>query len=338
MREVILKRTELRELSTEILTRGGSFSFRARGFSMVPFIQDGDFLIIEPVKASNLDIGDVAFYRFGRDRLVAHRVIGREMRKEKEILIMRGDSNTGYDDRVHAEQVLGRVVSVQRGKKLICMDGGPRRLMALLWVKISPNGPLLSQCVKAVKATVAWFLILLQGVKPYRVLAKKWIGTKVRYRTATAEDFPRLSRLYNYKKFPELADPIGEIDHQFNGLKGFGYTLIALVRGKIAGATVIKRFFEDEIRCTDWWLFGMLVRIRYRGAGIGEGMLRVALEKASEEGAVKMNLLIFERNKAAVNLCRKMGFVQTFIPGMDDQLEKEVSLGENRRIIMTKPL
>jgi signal peptidase len=305
---------------------------------MVPFIQNGDFLIIEPVKASGLDIGDVAFYRFGRDRLVAHRVIGREMRKEKEILIMRGDSNTGYDDRVHAEQVLGRVVSVQRGKKLICMDGGPRRLMALLWVKISPNGPLLSQCVKAVKATVAWFLILLQGVKPYRVLAKKWIGTKVRYRTATAEDFSCLSRLYNYKKFPELADHSGEFDHQFNSLKGFGYPLIAFVRGKIAGAAVIRRFPEDDICYPDWWLFGMLVRTRYRGSGIGEGMMRMALEKASEEKGAKMNLLVFKYNKAAINLYLKMGFIQTSIPDLDDQLEKEVRLGENRRIIMTKPL
>jgi hypothetical protein len=33
-----------------------------------------------------------------------------------------------------------------------------------------------------------------------------------------------------------------------------------------------------------------------------------------------------------------MGFIQTSIPDLDDQLEKEVRLGENRRIIMTKPL
>jgi voltage-gated potassium channel Kch len=56
---------------------------------MVPFIQDGDVLTIEPTKASALDIGEVAFYRLAADRLVAHRVVGREVLDGKEILTMR---------------------------------------------------------------------------------------------------------------------------------------------------------------------------------------------------------------------------------------------------------
>jgi GNAT superfamily N-acetyltransferase len=301
---------------------------------MVPFIQNGDFLIIEPVKASGLDIGDVAFYRFGRDRLVVHRIIEREVKKGHEIFTMRGDAADSFEDKIRTEQVLGRVVSVWRGEKFISLDGGARRWMALLWVRISPLVPSLFQLARVVKKTVAWFLTMLQGLKPYRVLAKRLIGTKVRYRIATPED----SRLFSYKIFPEMADPVGEPDHQFNSLKGFGYTLIALVRDQIAGTAIIRRFPEKELRYTDWWLFGMLVRTRYRGSGIGEGMMRMALEKASEEKGAKMNLLVFKYNKAAINLYLKMGFIQTSIPDLDDQLEKEVRLGENRRIIMTKPL
>ena len=338
MRELSLKPTEFRELSTEIFARGGSFCFKARGHSMVPFIQDGDILAIEPIKGSALDIGDVAFYRLARDRLVAHRFVSREMQNGQEILTMRGDAARCSDDRILAEQVLGRVVSIQRGKKLVRLDRGVRRLIALLWVRISPLGPLLFRIVGLVKRTISWLLLLLQALKPYRILTRKLIGKKVRYRIATGRDSFDLSKLYGYERFPELRDPIGAFGRQFNSLEDFEYTLIAFVRGKIAGATVIRRFPENETLYTDWWLFGMLVRTRYRGAGIGEGMVRMALEKASEEGAAKMNLLVFERNKAAVNLYRKMGFVQTSIPGIDDQLEKEVELGKSRRIIMTKPL
>ncbi len=114
--------------------------------------------------------------------------------------------------------------------------------------------------------------------------------------------------------------------------------MITRVGGRIAGATVIRRFPDNETLYADWWIFGMLVRTRYRGAGIGEGMVRTALQKASEEGAAKTNLLVFEHNKAAINLYRKRGFMQTSIPGLDDQLEKEVRSGEKRRIIMTRSL
>ncbi len=158
MREVIFKRTEFGELSAKALSRGGSFCFRARGFNMVPFIRDRDVLTIEPTKASALDIGEVAFYRLAADRLVAHRVVGREVLDGKEILTMRGNAAAGSNDRVLGEQVLGRVVSVQRGKKLVRLDRGFRRLMALLLVRGSPVGSIIFQPVRTVKRTLVWFL------------------------------------------------------------------------------------------------------------------------------------------------------------------------------------
>ena len=338
MREMILNRTDFGELTEEVLSRGGSFCFRARGFSMVPFIRDRDILTIESIKASVLDMGDIAFYRLAGDRLVAHRVVCREVLDGKEILTMRGDVPSGSYDRVLAEQVLGRVVSVQREEKLIRLDRGFRRLMALLLVRSSPVSSLIFQPVRTVKNTLVWFLQQLHALKPYRVLAKKLIGEKVLYCVATAEDSPDLSRLYGYKRFPELGDPVEAFNRQLDNLKGIGYYLITRVGGRIAGATVIRRFPENESLYTDWWILSVLVRTRYRRAGIGEGLVRMALQKASEEGAAKMNLLVFEHNKEAVNLYRKNGFLQTSIPRLDDQLEKEARSGGKRRIIMTRSL
>ena len=82
----------------------------------------------------------------------------------------------------------------------------------------------------------------------------------------------------------------------------------------------------------------MTVRTRYRGAGIGEGMVDLAIEKASEDGAEKLNLLVFEKNIPALNLYKKMGFMKTPRRGLCNQIEKKPRTEENHRVIKSKLL
>ena len=82
----------------------------------------------------------------------------------------------------------------------------------------------------------------------------------------------------------------------------------------------------------------MLVRPRYQAAGIGEGLVRMALEKIAVEGGNRVNLLVFEQNKVAINLYRKLGFFPASIHGLEENLMEEVKPGEHRRIIMSKYL
>ena len=46
--------TDLLELSQAILEKGNSIRFQAKGWSMRPFIQDGDFIIVSPVQNSSI--------------------------------------------------------------------------------------------------------------------------------------------------------------------------------------------------------------------------------------------------------------------------------------------
>jgi hypothetical protein len=66
--------------------------------------------------------------------------------------------------------------------------------------------------------------------------------------------------------------------------------------------------------------------------------VQIAIEKATEKGAIRINLLVFEHNRAAVNLYRKMGFLQISIPGLNEQLDEKVQRGDRRRIIMSRPV
>jgi len=338
MREVSLKHTEFAELSSAILGQGGSLRFRAHGSSMSPFIQAGDLLTVQPVEAASLRVGDVVFYRTTGDRAVVHRVVGRRMQSGHVVLATRGDAVFAPDEPVQAEHVLGRVVSLQRGRKIIRQDAGWRRRAALLWARLSPLGPLLYRLWGMVKGVALRLLRCLQGLRPYRVLARKVVGGKARYRVATADDASEVSRLYRYERFPELGDPHTVFARQLDSLRGCGSTLIATVGGRMAGAVVVTHFPQNASLYPDWWLFGMLVRTRYGGAGIGQELGRMALEKAAQEGGTRVNLLVSEQNRVAINLYREMGFRPACIPELNGQLEKEARQGGQRRIIMSRPV
>jgi GNAT superfamily N-acetyltransferase len=334
MRAVSLKSAEFAMLSAEILDHDGSLCFEAHGHSMSPFIRDGDVLTVQAVTTDALRVGDVALYCRAGHRLAVHRVASRRVRGERAVLRMRGDAVVDTAERVPAQQVLGRVVRVQRGPRVIHLDRKVHRLMARLWIGLSLLR--IPWCVQTVRCAALSLLRRLLVVKTYRAAARKLIGKRVRYRISTVGDASDLAALYGCDRFPELGDGVASFAGQMESLQGCGHTLIARVGERIAGAAVIRQF-PGNATFPSWWLFGMFVRMRYRGAGIGEGLVRLALEEAAAEGAHQINLLVFEQNGAAINLYRKMGFRSASIPGLDEQLAEEVRRGEQHRIIMSRP-
>lgn len=121
-------------LSKDILARGTSLRFQARGNSMRPFIKDGDILGIKPIEATEVQVGDVILFRQG-GRILVHRVVKRHVENEV-MLIVKGDSHLRPDGPVHPDQLLGKVTSVEREGKKISLDRGVSKLAgALLWGK-----------------------------------------------------------------------------------------------------------------------------------------------------------------------------------------------------------
>jgi GNAT superfamily N-acetyltransferase len=328
MRELILRSEDLGKLAANILGRGGTFSFKARGTSMVPYIQDGDIITIEPAKPSTLEIGTVALYRLASDRLVAHRVVAKEIRGSQTILTMRGEAAAGSGDKIRAEQVLGRVVSIRRDKEF-----NLQRFRAPFWIKISPVCPIFFRFFQTCKYALARLLIFFQTLKIYRAVARKLLKKYFILRIAKIDDALQLTNFYGHRKFPEQENFLGSLSRHTD--YSYETAVIALVREKIAGAVFIKRFPEREALQNDYWLFGMLVRTRYRGAGIGEGLMHKALETARKMGANNLKLLVFEQNKSAITLYKKMGFTHF---STHQQNRGKDKFNENRRIIMSRSL
>jgi signal peptidase I len=102
------------EVSTELLRQGQRVRFKAPGRSMQPTIKEGETITIQPTAASTVRKGDIILYSFERG-FIAHRVV-RILRRKGDFprFIMRGDASGSFDYPVSAQQVLGKVISVER--------------------------------------------------------------------------------------------------------------------------------------------------------------------------------------------------------------------------------
>jgi hypothetical protein len=119
---------------------------------MYPVILDGETLIVEPIAPSAVKVGDIILYK-SEEKLIAHRVISIKIfdtrnsqppalspqssktqssalspqssttdssaRDNQYSLILRGDASYSYDEPVYADQILGKVIAVERNGRSI---------------------------------------------------------------------------------------------------------------------------------------------------------------------------------------------------------------------------
>ena len=111
------------DTSVELLREGRGVKFEAPGDSMYPTICDGDLITVEPIKPSDVVVSDIILYRH-ENGVVAHRVVSIEAPQSsapspQRCFTFLGDAAINHDDPIRADQILGRVVSIERnGRQL----------------------------------------------------------------------------------------------------------------------------------------------------------------------------------------------------------------------------
>ncbi len=131
------------DVSAELLRRGARVRFRATGRSMQPTILEGEAITVEPVAPAAVTRGDILLYRWERG-VIAHRVIRIERTQRaavtqssvlrppssvlgaqssvlspQSLLILRGDAKASCDAPIQLEQVIGKVIAVERAGRRI---------------------------------------------------------------------------------------------------------------------------------------------------------------------------------------------------------------------------
>lgn len=124
------------ELASELLRSGGWLRMKARGGSMVPFIWDGDLLLVSPAESSAIRVGDVICYQTLPGQLFLHRVIMRD----GERLVTKGDA-LACTELIGPGHVLGKVVAIERRGRSRRLDTGIARWRNRMIVFLSPCLP-----------------------------------------------------------------------------------------------------------------------------------------------------------------------------------------------------
>jgi len=121
----------LLELVRPVLDKGLPVRFQAKGFSMSPFIRDGDVITLLPFARRPPALGDVAAYlQPASGRLVVHRLVDRT---SSGWLIQGDNAPSGLDGPVPAGELLARVARVERqGRRVWLGLGLESRVIAYL--------------------------------------------------------------------------------------------------------------------------------------------------------------------------------------------------------------
>ena len=106
------------QVCNELLREGHRIKFKAPGDSMYPTICDGDLVTVQPIKPSNVIVGDIILYRH-KSGVVAHRVLNTQVPQSSVLstqyfFTLRGDAAIVLDNPVGAHQILGKVISIER--------------------------------------------------------------------------------------------------------------------------------------------------------------------------------------------------------------------------------
>jgi len=116
----------LPELVKDVLSKRVECRFRAKGYSMSPFIKDGDVITLSSLQGDLPRIGDVvAFIHPVNDKLVIHRVI----EKRNGSYCVMGDNALGMDGLIPANNILGCVKEINRDGKNLRIGLGPERFL-----------------------------------------------------------------------------------------------------------------------------------------------------------------------------------------------------------------
>jgi len=130
--------SEFEALTRDLLAEGNMVRFRARGFSMRPFIRNGDILEVQPFTDHPVRLGDIVLFKSVNNGLLAHRIIKIKPDQKSKMYLPQGDSNRYPDLPISPAQILGVVAALKRNQHRVNLCTGSQKFVARLWVLFAP--------------------------------------------------------------------------------------------------------------------------------------------------------------------------------------------------------
>lgn len=174
------------------------------------------------------------------------------------------------------------------------------------------------------RGLVSFCLRKIQGTSTYKKVATSlWSGIEIK--EADEEDLSKVIAWF----IPGRAKPAVSRNPNTTNF-------VAKKGDRVIGFVQLLRHPERNHLFSGYWLFSLRVRIPYRGIGIGEELSQKVIERAREEGAEELSLLVRKHNRRAIKLFSKLGFEMKVIPTLEEKLEKERHSLGYRKVVMNK--
>lgn len=121
-------------LVEECLLKGVVVTLYPRGMSMEPFIKDNEKILVRRIIPEKLNVGDVVvFYpEVETDLFRVHRIIKHYRVGKVDSFLIKGDACFLEDGIVEISRIVGKVVSVIKGRKVLSLEKKQMRLFNYL--------------------------------------------------------------------------------------------------------------------------------------------------------------------------------------------------------------
>lgn len=141
---------DLYPLIREAISNGNSFSFVAFGNSMYPYIRGGkDKVTLSPV-SSELQAGNVVFYKRAGGAFVLHRII----KKDGNRLVLCGDNQFSLEEGISTNQVIAILSKIEKKSKVYSVNCFNEKI----WIAYLPIRRFFKKTVYRFKRTLKRFL------------------------------------------------------------------------------------------------------------------------------------------------------------------------------------
>lgn len=122
------------------IRKDGWIELPSFGNSMYPFIHQGNLCRFVHCQTAYLRKGDVILFYTKTGQLIGHRLVSIKIVNNQRLFQFKGDTNLGFDELIGEDQILGKLVCVQKKHRKLT----PEDCLAKLWGGIILTFPAIS--------------------------------------------------------------------------------------------------------------------------------------------------------------------------------------------------
>ncbi|MBO1512384.1 signal peptidase I [Metabacillus bambusae] len=133
------------DLLIRTMQKYGWMDLPSYGTSMYPFIQKGNICRFVEFNEKTVKKGDILLYHSSSGQLIAHRFLGEKKIKDQLKYELKGDTNICSDELINQDQIIGKLVTINKQKKKVYITD----LSAILWGYMIVSIPYISKILKS---------------------------------------------------------------------------------------------------------------------------------------------------------------------------------------------